>query len=165
MQSNTYMYYNGIKGEGTGQEGGTYDGLITVLSVDWGVGREITSFTGTAKDREASAARLYDMTVTKLQDSASTLLFKEATTGKSAEARFHITKQGEDGIEDIITYVLTDAMISAYSISVQDDRPIETLTISFTEMELKVWPTSDQNIKQGHSTYKYSGKHTIGKVG
>ncbi len=46
-------------------------------------------------DREASSTRLYDMTITKLQDKASPDLFKEATIGKGKPAVFHITKQGE----------------------------------------------------------------------
>lgn len=159
MQSNTYLNYNKIKGEATAPG---YKDMITLLSVDWAVGREITSYTGTAQDREASSARLYDMTITKLQDSSSTYLFKEATVGKAQHAMFHITKQGEAGLEDIVTFELKDAMISNYTVSVQDDRPIETITISYTEIEVCVWPTNDENIKQGRLAYKYSGKDTFG---
>ncbi|TOQ17963.1 type VI secretion system tube protein Hcp, partial [Vibrio parahaemolyticus] len=50
MQSNTYLKYADIKGEATAEQ---YKDLITLLSVDWSVGREISSYTGTAMDREA----------------------------------------------------------------------------------------------------------------
>ena len=43
MQSNTYLKYADIKGEATAEQ---YKDLITLLSVDWSVGREISSFTG-----------------------------------------------------------------------------------------------------------------------
>lgn len=85
MQSNTYLKYADIKGEATAEQ---YKDFITLLSVDWSVGREISSYTGTAMDREASATRLYDLTITKLQDRASPDLFKEATIGKGKPAVF-----------------------------------------------------------------------------
>ena len=73
MQANTYLDYEGIKGETTAEG---YKDKITVLSVDWNVSRELSSFTGTAQDREASATRLGDVTITKLQDNAYTYLFE-----------------------------------------------------------------------------------------
>ncbi|ELR64594.1 Putative cytoplasmic protein USSDB7A [Photobacterium marinum] len=155
MQSNTYLDYNKIKGEATANG---FKDMITLLSVDWSVGREITSYTGTSHDREASAARLYDMTITKLQDRSSTELFKEATIGKGVPAIFHITKQGHPDVEEVMKITLTDAMISNYSVSIQDDRPIETITISYTEMEMCVTPSTDKNVLEStQNIYKYSG--------
>jgi type VI secretion system secreted protein Hcp len=153
MQANTYLNYEGIKGETTAEE---FKDMITVLSVDWNVSREITSFTGTAKDREASSTRLGDVTITKLQDNSSTDLFKEATIGKGKKAVFHITKQG-DKIEEIMQIELTDAMISSYSVSVHGDRPVETITISYTEMMMAVTPTDDKNNITAALRYGYSG--------
>ncbi len=153
MQSNTYMNYNGIQGEATAVG---FVGMITLLSVDWSVGREITSYTGTSQDREASSARLYDMTITKLQDKASTALFQEATIGKGVEAHFHMTKQG-DKIEEIMKIDLLNAMISNYSVSIQDDRPVETITISYTAMYMTVTPTTDQNETDTQLVYGYDG--------
>jgi len=153
MQANTYLDYEGIKGEATADQ---FKDMITVLSMDFNVHREITSYTGTAMDREASATRLGDITITKLQDSASTDLFKEATVGKGKKATFYITKQG-DAVEEIMKIELTDAMISNYSVSVSGDRPVESITISYTEMMMTVTPTDDQNSITGPKSYGYSG--------
>ena len=153
MQANTYLDYEGIKGETTAEG---YKDKITVLSVDWNVSRELSSFTGTAQDREASATRLGDVTISKLQDNASPDLFKEATIGKGKKAIFFITKQG-DKIEEIMKIELTDAMISSYSVSVQGDRPVETITISYTEMMMTVTPTDDKNNITAPLVYGYSG--------
>ncbi|MCG6202444.1 Hcp family type VI secretion system effector [Psychromonas antarctica] len=153
MQANTYLDYEGIKGETTAEE---YKDKITVLSLDWNVSRELSSFTGTAQDREASATRLGDVHITKLQDSASPDLFKESTIGKGKKAIFHITKQG-DKIEEIMKIELTDAMISSYSVSVQGDRPVENITISYTEMMMTVTPTDDKNNITAPLVYGYSG--------
>jgi len=145
MQANTYLDYEGIKGETTAEG---YKDKITVLS--------LSSFTGTAQDREASATRLGDLTITKLQDNASTYLFQEATIGKGKKAIFYITKQG-DKIEEIMSIELTDAMISSYSVSIQGDRPVETITISYTEMLMSVTPTDDKNNITAPIRYGYSG--------
>ena len=153
MQANTYLKYEGIKGETTAEE---YKDLITLLSMDWGTHRELSSFTGTAQDREASSTRLNDIVITKLQDSASPDLFKEATIGKGKSAVFHITKQG-DKIEEIMKIELTDAMVSSYQISVQGDRPIESITISYTELMMTVTPTDDKNNISAPLVYGYSG--------
>jgi len=153
MQANTYLDYEGIKGETTAE---AYKDKITVLSVDWNVSRELSAFTGTAQDREASSTRLGDVTITKLQDNSSTYLFEEATIGKGKKAIFHITKQG-DKIEEIMQIELTDAMISSYSVSIQGDRPVETITISYTEMMMAVTPTDDKNNVAATLRYGYSG--------
>lgn len=153
MQANTYLDYEGIKGETTAEG---YKDKITVLSVDWNVSRELSSFTGTAQDREASATRLGDVTITKLQDNSSPDLFKEATIGKGKKAIFHITKQG-DKIEEIMKIELTDAMIASYSVSIQGDRPLESITISYTEMMMTVTPTDDKNNVTAPLVYGYSG--------
>lgn len=153
MQANTYLQYAGIKGEATAE---AFKDMITVLSMEWGSHREITSYTGTAMDREASSTRLNDIVITKLQDSASADLFKEATIGKGEKAVFHITKQGDE-IEEILKIELTDAMISSYQMSVSGDRPIETIVISYTELMMTVKPSDDKNNITAPKVYGYSG--------
>lgn len=153
MQANTYLDYEGIKGEATAAQ---YKDMITVLTMDFNVHREISSYTGTSMDREASATRLGDITITKLQDKASPDFFKEATIGKGKKATFFITKQGDE-IEEIMKIELNDAMISNYSVSVSGDRPYESLTISYTEMTMTVTPTDDKNSVTAPLVYGYSG--------
>lgn len=153
MQANTYLDYDGIQGETTAEQ---FKDMITVLTMDFNVHREISSYTGTAMDREASSTRLGDITITKLQDRASTDLFKEATIGKGRPATFHITKQG-DAVEEIMKIELTDAMIANYAVSVSGDRPVESITISYTEMTITVTPTDDKNNIAAPKVYGYSG--------
>lgn len=153
MQANTYLKYGNIKGETTADD---FKDMITVLSMDWGTQRELTSYTGTAMDREASSTRLNDIVITKLQDNASPELFKEATIGKGQKAVFHITKQG-DKVEEIMKIELTDAMISSYQMSVSGDRPIETIVISYTELMMTVKPSDDKNNIVAPLVYGYSG--------
>ncbi|MCE9687206.1 MULTISPECIES: Hcp family type VI secretion system effector [Shewanella] len=153
MQANTYLDYEGIKGEATAE---AFKDMITVLSMDWGSQREITSYTGTTMDREASSTRLSDVVITKLQDKSSPDFFKEATIGKGKKAIFHITKQG-DVIEEIMKIELTDAMVSSYHMSVSGDRPVETIVISYTELMMTVVPSDDKNNAAAPQVYGYSG--------
>jgi type VI secretion system secreted protein Hcp len=153
MQANTYLEYEGVKGEATAEQ---YKGMITVLTMNFGVKREISACTGTAMDREASATRLGDIVITKLQDNASPDLFKEATIGKGKSATLYMTKQGEK-IEEIMKIELKDAMICDYILKAGGDRPIEKLTISYTEVTMTVTPTDDKNAVTAPLVYGYSG--------
>lgn len=153
MQTNTYLDFGGLKGEATAEE---YKDLITVDTLDFNVHRDIAAPTGTAMDREASATRLGDITITKKQDKSTPDLFKEATVGKGKAATFYLTKQG-DKIEEIMKIELSDAMISNYSVSAEGDRPTESITISYTEMTMSVTPTDDTNAATAPLVYGYSG--------
>jgi len=152
MQPNIYLDYEGIKGEATA---GKYNGLITINYLSFGVERGISSYTGTSYDREASATRLRAVEIAKLQDSASTDLFREATIGKGKKAIFYVIKQGEE-IEEIIRIELTDAMISEYRLYAPGNRPVETLIISYTEIIMTVTPTDDLNRVTSPHVYGYS---------
>lgn len=153
MQANTYLDYEGIKGEVTAEQ---YQDMICINSMDFAVTRDISADTGTSMDREASATRLGDISISKEQDKASPDLFKEATIGKGKDATFYITKQGEE-IEEIMKIELKDAMISNYSVNVNGDRPTENITISYTEMTMTVTPTDDTNAATAPLVYGYSG--------
>jgi len=152
MQANIYLDYEGIKGDVTASR---YKDLITVYKLSFGVNREIASDTGTSMDREASATRMKELKITKLQDRASTDLLREATIGKGKRAVFHVTRQGEE-IEEIMKIELKDAMISNYRLAAAGDRPQEALTISYTEMTMTVTPSDDTNRMTAPLVYGFS---------
>lgn len=152
MQANIYLDYEGIKGSATADK---YKDLITVDYLSFGVNRNISSYTGTSMDREASATKMKNIIIEKLQDRASIDLFKAATIGKGKKAIFYITKQGEQ-IEEIVKLELKDAMISDYDLTADGDRPSERITISYTELTMTVTPTDDTNQVTGPLIYGYS---------
>lgn len=154
MQANIYMDYEGVVGEATADG---FKDQVTVMSLNFNVQRLINSYTGTTKDREASSARLGDITITKLQDNATPKLLEEATVGKGKKCVFHMTTQGEDSINEIIKIDLTDALISSFSMSASGDRPFESLTISYTSIEVNVIPTDDKTKATKPLRYGYSG--------
>ena len=150
--TNTYLEYEGIKGEATAKG---YEKLIALNSFDFNVNREIKAQGGNSRNRESSATRLNDIQFTKELDCSSHDLFKEATIGGGKELIFHITKQG-DAIEEIMEIKLGDAMISSFSISAVGDRPVEHISVSYTNIMITVTPSDDKNKLGTPVRYGYS---------
>ncbi|MEZ5666432.1 MAG: type VI secretion system tube protein Hcp [Alphaproteobacteria bacterium] len=116
---------------------------IELHSLQWGVGRGISTPVGSSANREASAPSISEVTVSKELDNASAQLFTEATTGKADQGlkcEITIVKTG-DKLEEIAKFTLENTMISGYSLSSGGDRPSESLSLNFTKVEYKVTPT------------------------
>jgi type VI secretion system secreted protein Hcp len=64
-----YIKLGDVKGGVT--EGATYNGWIEAGSLQFGVGRGISTPTGNASDREASAPSISEVTVSKNYDASS----------------------------------------------------------------------------------------------
>ena len=141
-----YLNYGAIKkGESLakGHEGSK--GWIEVGSVQFGVGRGISTPVGTSSKREASAPKVSEIVVTKLMDSTSPLLFQEALIGKAVKAQVDLVETGSDQLNTYLELTLTNAMISGYSTSSGGDRPSESISINFTKIEYKYTPYDDQH--------------------
>ena len=67
-------FRGGVKAKG-------YEGWIELQSAQLGTNRNVTFFTGRRTDRKASAPATQELVITKLQDSVSTALFREALDG------------------------------------------------------------------------------------
>ena len=135
------MNYEGINGEVTASG---HEQWIDIDSYNWGATRGITAATGTNQNREATSVSINEFTITKLVDDATPYLFKEACIGTGKEVRIVSTKTG-DKLEDYIEYVLKDVMISGYHVNTDGERPVETITLSFTKIEQSYTPFDDAN--------------------
>ena len=135
-----YLKFDGIDGKVTAEG---HEQWIAVDSLQWGVGRAISSVIGTAKDREASKPSISEVSVTKLMDESSPLIFTEACVGKSKPVQIHLVTTGTDSLDTYMEYSLEDCMVSGYSVSSGGDRPSESVSLSFTKMEMKFIPYDD----------------------
>lgn len=127
-----YLQIDGIKGESP-----THPGWIEVSSFQWGAGRGAGLPTGGAAGREASAPSVSEVVVTKTTDSASPFLMKCAASGcHYKKVTLAVRKAGG---EQLLTYILTDVMVSGYHVSGSSggDRPQESMTLNFAKMELQ----------------------------
>ena len=80
--------------------------------------------------------------ITKLQDSVSTALYKEALRGEGKLIVIAFVK--EDGTTSM-TLVLHNTLISSYNVSGHgggNSRPTESLSINFTKVTFEMSPTS-----------------------
>jgi type VI secretion system secreted protein Hcp len=137
-----YVKYEGIDGEATHEE---HKKWLDVSSVQWGVGRAISTPSGSTSNREASEPSVSEVTLTKLMDSSSPKFFTEACTGAAGKkVQIDLVTTGSPG-KTYATYTLTNALVSSYSMSSGGDRPAESISISFTKMEYKFTPYDDTN--------------------
>ena len=131
-----YLKVEGLNGE---VSAAGHEKWIECNSLQWGVGRAITTRVGGGADREASQPSISEVTVSKLMDKATPNLFYEACIGKGKKVEIHLCKT-EDQLANYMTYELTNAMISGYSMSSGGDRPSESLSFNFTKIVMKYTP-------------------------
>jgi type VI secretion system secreted protein Hcp len=137
-----YLKFGKVKGNVT--ETGHKD-WIEVSSVQWGVGRGISTPVGSTANREASAPSVSEVTITKQMDMASTDMFMESVKGnKGEEVKIDIVSTGNPP-RVFCTYTLSNALVSGYSVSTGGDRPSESISLNFTKLEFKYTPSTTEN--------------------
>lgn len=132
-----YMNYDGLAIKGDVTEEGHKE-WIELGSVQWGVGRGISSPTGASADRESSAPSVSEITTTKSADVSSSKLVNEALQGEGKTVIIDFCKTDKGKLEVYLTLTLTNCMISGYSMSSGGDRPSESLSLNFTKIEYKL---------------------------
>jgi type VI secretion system secreted protein Hcp len=143
-----YIKYEGIDGEATQEN---HKKWMDVGSIQWGVGRAISTPSGSTANRESSEPSVSEVTFSKMMDSSSPKLFTESCTGSAGKkVQIHLVTTGSPG-NTYVEYTLTDALISSYSMSSGGDRPSESISLSFTKIEFKFIPY-DNNNKAGTPT-------------
>lgn len=136
-----FLDYEGVKGECSDPNHKEYQ---DVDSISWGVNRKITSNTGTKGDRESANATISNVFIKKYMDKATPKNFIEACCGRGKKARIVLTKTGTGGGADVfMEYILSNALMTYYQIeaaSQDNERPVEKIEISFTDLEVKYTP-------------------------
>jgi type VI secretion system secreted protein Hcp len=117
-----------------------YENWIEVNSFQWGVGRGIGSAQGSGGNREHSHPSVSEVTITKDQDQSTGPLLKEAFNGQgTAVVTITFIRTGSPAVE-FLSYILTNVMLSGYSTSSGGDRPSESISLNFTQIEIDVIP-------------------------
>lgn len=148
-----FLKYGDIKGETTQL---THKDWIEVNSFQFGVGRGISSGVGGGSKREATAPSVSEIVVTKSMDIASPLLLKDAIGGKAVTAKIELTQTDNSGKHvSFQKYILTNTLISGYSLSSGGDRPSESLSLNFTKIDSEYLDIDDKFASKttGHVIY------------
>lgn len=143
-----YMKFGSIKGNVTEDK---HKEWIELNSFQWGVGRSISTPVGHASNRESSSPSVSEITVTKSMDIASVGLLQAALGGEDpVETTLEFTQtSGSKGEQRVfLKFVLTNTMISGFSMSSGGDKPAESLSLNFTKIHEEFTPTAAEN-KQG----------------
>jgi len=137
-----YLQIDGIPGDSTHE---THKSWMDIESIHWDVARNMNTAAGSTANREASEPTVSEVVLTKVSDSSSTKLFTEACTGRTGKlTTIHLVTTGNPG-DTYIEYKLTNTLVSNYSIDSSGDRPVETICLNFTKMEVKYIPHDEQH--------------------
>jgi type VI secretion system secreted protein Hcp len=141
-----YMKFGDIKGDATTE--GLKD-WIQISSFQFGVGRGISSPSGSDKSRESSEPSLSEVTVTKNMDSASPKLLGDAWGGElGSKVDIKFTTTTKNTVVDFLTYSLENCGISGYSVSSGGDLPQESLSLNYTKISVTFKPMDPTNKSQ-----------------
>jgi type VI secretion system secreted protein Hcp len=127
------MNYDGITGEVTAAG---HEQWIEVSSFQWGVGRGISTPTGSGGDRNTTAPNVSEVTVTKPYDGSSVGLFQELLTpGDAKKAVLDFVRTDKDQLSVFLSLELDEVMISGYNVSSGGDgQPHESIQLNFTKI-------------------------------
>jgi type VI secretion system secreted protein Hcp len=137
-----YMKYGDLEGDVTADG---YEGWIECSSLQFGVGRGISSPVGKSSDREASTPSVSEIVVTKRTDKTSPNFFQESVEGEGKTVEFHFTRTAAGTIESYFEITINNTLISGYSLSSAGDAPSESLSLNFTKIEVKYIPINDDH--------------------
>lgn len=133
MAVNAYLKIEGIEGPSTSRLG-----HIDVLSFSFGTAMHTTYGAG-ASGQEAKAGRadFQNLTVMKVLDKTSPLIFDHCATGNILKkVTLVYDKPVGDGQQDYFRIELSDAMLTSQSLSGASENPIESLSFAFQKVEI-----------------------------
>ncbi len=120
-----------------------HDDWITVSSVQFGVGRAVST-SGGGKDRETSNPSISEVSVTKTADRASCDLFAQAAGGKQlGTAKIDFIQQSEGEPQIYMQIELDKPIVTGYTVSSGGERPEETISINFVKVKVHYWQFED----------------------
>lgn len=130
-----YMNYDGIDGSVTAAG---HEKWIELSSCQMGVNRHVTNPTGRGVNREAAAPAVSEIVITKIQDCASTGLFRASLWGEGKKVKIDFCKTDKDKIEPYLQFELENTLVSSYNVSgaggTTGNRPMESLSLNFTKI-------------------------------
>lgn len=149
-----YMRYGNIQGDAT-QQG--FEGWINITSFQWSLERKFAKDqVGRAFNREAAQAHVREVIVSKEVDNSSGEILKNVSTAyKGEKCEIVFLRTGNPG-DTYLKFTLTDTLMQNLALnSGAPERPVETLVLDFTELEIEVKILDEANVSEDtmHITY------------
>lgn len=145
-----FLYIPDIKGGATEEN---HKEWVRVDSIQFGVGRSVSTPHGAATSREASTPNVSEIHVTKPMDNSSIELFGWSVSKYDAKnLKIDIVTTGRK--DPFTQFLLENAVISGYSVSASGDgMPMESISFNFTKLEQKFLPVG-ADMKSGNAVRK-----------
>lgn len=148
------LQFEGIKGNATAKG---YKDHLQAESFQFGVGRGISMEPGNLANRESTRPSLSEVVISHKCDSSATELFNQSVAGfKGKKVTIKFVQTGGEKLEEFMQYILTDVLISGYSISADgDSAPMETISMSYSKIEVKYVGRDKANAGSGPNVVGY----------
>lgn len=132
-----------LKGESARQG---FAGRIDLLSFSHAVAMQVTGDFG-GSERTAGRPSHQDLSVTKYLDSASPVLYQRCCEGRVfPQAEVVVGSDSGGAFAEQMRYTLKNVIVTSVSVAGGGDRPVESLTLNYTEIK---WKYSPQNQRGG----------------
>ncbi|MBU4260561.1 MAG: type VI secretion system tube protein Hcp [Proteobacteria bacterium] len=134
MSADNYLQITGIKGESTDDK---HKDWIEILSFNWGVSQMASASQSTSGGGTSQRADFQDLSIVKLMDSASPLLFKACATGVHLdEVKLELCRAGGDKLL-YMEYIMNNVIISSLSVGGGGGgEPTESVTFNYGKIKL-----------------------------
>lgn len=146
MAVSAYVKIDGREGPST-----SHQGAIDVLSFSFGATQTASYSTGASgQEARAGRANLSDLTIMKVTDKLSPLLFDDCVTGNILKTVtiFYDKMLGDDS-QDFYKIELTDALITSVQASGSNETPMESVSFAFQKVKVCYNPEGDDGALQG----------------
>lgn len=144
MAVNAYLIIDGRPGPSTSKQG-----AIDILSFSFGASMSAVIGAGSSGGEARSGrANVSDVTIMKVLDKTSPLLFDDCVTGnylKKVDVIYD--KPMGDSQEDYFKIHMEDALITSIQLSGSSENPVESISFAFSKVKVSYNPEEDGALK------------------
>jgi type VI secretion system secreted protein Hcp len=144
MAVNAYLMIDGRPGPSTSKQD-----AIDILSFSFGASMSSVIGQGSSGgEARAGRANLQDVTIMKVLDKTSPLLFDDCVTGnylKKVDVIYD--KPMGDSQEDYFKIHMEDALITSIQLSGSNENPVESISFAFSKIKVSYNPEEDGSLK------------------
>jgi type VI secretion system secreted protein Hcp len=144
MAVNAYLIIDGRPGPSTSKQN-----AIDILSFSFGASMaHVIGVGSSGGESRAGRANLNDLTVMKVADKTSPLLFDDCVTGNVlAKIDLIYDKPMGDAQEDYFKIHLENALITSWQISGSNENPVESISFAFNKVKVSYNPEENGSLK------------------
>lgn len=144
MAVNAYLIVDGRPGPSTSKSG-----AIDILSFSFGASQTAVIGAGSSGGEARSGrANVQDVTIMKVADKTSPLLFDDCVTGNYLKKVDIIyDKPMGDSQEDYFKIHMEDALITSIQISGSSENPVESISFAFSKIKVSYNPEEGGSLK------------------